>query len=86
MGLQAEEVQQPADLPTLIKKHLQSLPTDVREAVEPDKPEPTLATRLKQAVGQLKELAEKKASLQAKADAVKAHVTTSRAQGDAEQG
>ena len=79
MGLQASAPPAPADLPTLIKEHLQSLPSDLKEAVEklvePDKPEPTLATKLKQSVGNLKQLAEKKAVLQQKADAVKAQYT-----------
>ena len=79
LGLQASAPPAPADLPTLIKEHLQSLPSDLKEAVEklvePDKPEPTLATKLKQSVGNLKQLAEKKAVLQQKADAVKAQYT-----------
>lgn len=79
MGLQAESPPAPPDLPTLIKEHLQSLPTDLKEAVEklvePTKPEPTLATKLKQSVGQLKQLAEKKAAIQQKADAVKSQYT-----------
>ena len=45
----------PPDLPSLIKEHLQSLPQDLKAAVEkivePEKPEPTLATKLKQSVG-----------------------------------
>lgn len=67
------------DLPSLIKEHLQSLPADLKEAVvkivEPEKPEPTLASKVKQAVGTLKQLSEKKASLQSKADAVKLQYT-----------
>eukprot|EP00913_Durusdinium_trenchii_P015829 g14875.t1 len=76
---EAEAPPAPPDLSTLIKEHLESLPSDLKQAVgklmEPDKPEPTLATKLKQSVGQLKQLAEKKASLQRKADAVKAQYT-----------
>ena len=79
IGMQAETPPAPPDLPTLIKEHLESLPSDLKQAVgklvEPDKPEPTLATKLKQSVGQLKQLAEKKASLQHKADSVKAQYT-----------
>ena len=79
IGMQAEAPPAPPDLPTLIKEHLESLPSDLKQAVgklvEPDKPEPTLATKLKQSVGQLKQLAEKKASLQHKADSVKAQYT-----------
>ena len=67
------------DLPSLIKEHLQSLPADLKEAVvkivEPETPEPTLASKVKQAVGTLKQLSEKKASLQSKADAVKLQYT-----------
>ena len=76
IGLQALAPPSPPDLSTLIKEHLESLPSDLKQAVgklvEPDKPEPTLPTKLKQSVGQLKQLAEKKAALQHKADAVKA--------------
>lgn len=65
-GMQIAEPPAAPDLPTLIKEHLQSLPTDLKEAVEkivePDKPEPTLASKVKQAVGTLKQLSEKKAS------------------------
>ena len=61
------------------QEHLQSLPADLKEAVvkivEPEKPEPTLASKVKQAVGTLKQLSEKKASLQSKADAVKQQYT-----------
>ena len=67
------------DLPSLIKEHLQSLPADLKEAVEkivePEKPEPTMASKVKQAVGTLKQLSERKTSLQAKVDAVKAQHT-----------
>lgn len=67
------------DLPTLIKEHLQSLPQDLKAAVEkivvPDKPEPTLATKLKQSVGALRQLTDKKAAIQARADAVKSQYT-----------
>ena len=75
------EVEAPAtpDLPTLIKEHLSSLPTDLKEAVEklvaPSQPEPPLASKVKQAVGTLKQLTEKKAAIQAKADAVKTQYT-----------
>lgn len=48
----------------------------MEKLVEPDKPEPTLATKLKQSVDQLKQLADKKAVLQQKADAVKAQYTS----------
>ena len=69
----------PPDLPSLIKEHLQSLPQDLKAAVEkivvPDKPEPTLATKLKQSVGALRQLTDKKAAIQSKADAVKAQYT-----------
>lgn len=55
---------------------MQGLPAELKEAVEkivePAKPEPTLTTKLKQAVGTLKQLSEKKAALQAKTDSVKA--------------
>ena len=79
MGWQAPEPPVTQDLPTLIREHLPSLPADLKEAVEkivtPDKPEPTLASKVKQAVGSLKQLSEKKAALQQKADAVKAQYT-----------
>ena len=75
MGIQATEPPPPPDLPTLLKEHLSSLPSDLKDAVEkivePTKQEPTIATKLKQSVGTLKQLTEKKASLQAKADGVK---------------
>ena len=75
MGLQANEPPPPPDLQTLLKEHLSSLPSDLKDAVEkivePTKQEPTIATKLKQSVGTLKQLTEKKASLQAKADGVK---------------
>ena len=68
------------DLPSLIKEHLQSLPQGLKAAVEkivvPDKPEPTLATRLKQSVGALRQLLDKEAAIQTKADAVKAQYTS----------
>ena len=76
LGIQASEPPAPPDLPTLIKEHLQSLPSDLKEAaeklVEPPKP----ATKLKQSVGQLKQLAGKKAVIQQKADAVKTQCTS----------
>lgn len=79
LGWQVTEPPVSQDLPTPIKEHLQSLPTDLKEAVEkivePDKPEPTLATKVKQAVGTLKQLSEKKSALQNKVDAVKAQYT-----------
>ena len=79
LGIQSSSPPTPPDLPTLIKEHLQSLPSDLKEAVEklvePSKPEPTLATKLKQSVGQLKQLAEKKSAIQQKADAVKTQNT-----------
>ena len=43
--------------------------------VEPSKPEPTLATKLKQSNGQLRQLVEKKAAIQQKADTVKSQYT-----------
>ena len=79
LGVQVADPPVAPDLPSLIKEHLQSLPGDLKEAVvkivEPEKPEPTLASKVKQAVGTLKQLSEKKASLQAKADAVKQQYT-----------
>ena len=79
MGIQVVEPPATQDLPSLIKEHLQSLPAELKEAVEkivePEKPEPTLSSKVKQAVGTLKQLSEKKASLQIKADAVKAQYT-----------
>ena len=58
MGVKAAEPAPPPDLPTLIKEHLQSLPSDLKEAlkqiVEPTKSEPPLNQKLKQAVGTLK--------------------------------
>lgn len=78
LGMQAS-APPPPDLPTLIKEHLQSLPSDLKEAVEklvePSKPEPTLATKLKQSNGQLRQLVEKKAAIQQKADTVKSQYT-----------
>ena len=41
----------------------------------PNPPEPPLASKVKQAVGTLKQLTEKKAAIQAKADAVKTQYT-----------
>lgn len=62
-----------------MKEHLQSLPTDLKEAVEkivePPKSEPPLNQKLKQAVGTLKQLSEKKASIQTRADNVKQQYT-----------
>ena len=79
LGVQVADPPVAPDLPSLIKEHLQSLPADLKEAVvkivEPEKPEPTLASKVKQAVGTLKQLSEKKASLQSKADAVKQQYT-----------
>ena len=43
--------------------------------MEPDKPDPTIATKVKQAVGTLKQLTERKNSLQTKVDSVKAQYT-----------
>ena len=75
LGLQAEAPPPPPDLQTILKEHLQSLPADLKEAVEkvvePNKPELPLAAQLKQSVGTLKQLSEKKAAPQTKADAVK---------------
>ena len=63
------------DLPTLLQEHLQSLPPEVKQAVEkviePAKPEPTVANKLKSSVGLLKQLSTRKSALQAKADVVK---------------
>ena len=76
MGVKAAE---PApDLPTLIKEHLQSLPSKLKEAVEKivePKSEPPLNQKLKQAVGALKQLSEKKAAIQVKADNIKQQYT-----------
>ena len=67
IGLQVVAPPAPQDLSILIKEHLENLPSDLKQAigklVEPDKFEPTLATKLKQ-------------SLQHKADAIKAQYTT----------
>ena len=53
MGLSGAEPTPPPDLPTLIKEHLQSLPTELKEAVEkivePENSEPPLNQKLKQA-------------------------------------
>ena len=79
MGVKAAEPAPPPDLPTLSKEHLQSLPTDLKEAVEkivePQKSEPPLNQKVKQAVGTLKQLSEKKASIQVRADTVKQQYT-----------
>ena len=79
LGLATPTPPQPQDLPTLIKEHLQSLPQDLKAAVEkivePEKPEPTLASKLKQSVGALRQLTDKKAAIQTKADAVKSPYT-----------
>lgn len=79
VGVKVADPPATPDLPTLMKEHLQSLPADLKEAVEklvaPDPPEPPLASKVKQAVGTLKQLTEKKAALQTKADAVKAQYT-----------
>ena len=75
MGIKEAEPAAPPDLPTLIKDHLESLPTVLKEEVEkiiqPTKMEPPLNQKLKQAVGTLKQLSEKKAAIQSKADAIK---------------
>ena len=69
----------PPDLTILIKDHLESLPTVLKEEVEkiiqPTKMEPPLNQKLKQAVGTLKQLSEKKAAIQSKADAIKHQYT-----------
>ena len=79
LGIKAAEPAPPPDLPTLIKEHLQSLPTDLKEAVEkivePQKSEPPLNQKVKQAVGTLKQVSEKKTSIQGKADTVKQQYT-----------
>ena len=79
MGIKAAEPAAPPDLPTLIKDHLESLPTVLKEEVEkiiqPTKMEPPLNQKLKQAVGTLKQLSEKKAAIQTKADAIKQQYT-----------
>lgn len=77
MGMQIAEPPAGPDLPTLIKEAVEKI-------VEPDKPEPTLASKVKQAVGTLKQLSEKKASLQSEADAVKAQYTQLLLQGKIE--
>ena len=80
LGVPPAEPPPPPDLPSLIKEHLQSLPQDLKAAVEkivePVKPEPTLTTKLKQSVGTLRQLADRKSAIQAKADAVKAQYTS----------
>ena len=79
MGIKGAEPAPPPDLPTLIKDHLESLPTVLKEEVEkiiqPTKMEPPLNQKLKQAVGTLKQLSEKKAAIQTKADAIKQQYT-----------
>ena len=59
------------DLPTLLKEHLQNLPLEVKQAVDkvidPPKPAPTVANKLKSSVGLLKLLSAKKSALQSKA-------------------
>ena len=79
LGVKGQEPPPPPDLPTLIKEHLQSLPTELKEEVEkiiePQKAEPPLNQKLKQAVGTLKQLSEKKAAVQAKADNIKQQYT-----------
>ena len=80
LGVPPAEPPPPPDLPSLIKEHLQSLPQDLKAAVEkivePVKPEPTLTTKLKQSVGTLRQLSDRKSAIQAKADAVKAQYTS----------
>ena len=68
MGLQMVETTVTPDLPSLIKEAVEKI-------VEPDKPDPTIATKVKQAVGTLKQLTERKNSLQTKVDSVKAQYT-----------
>lgn len=90
IGLQANALPAPPDLPTLIKEHLQSLPSDLKEAVEklvePDKPEPTLATKLKQSVGHLKQLREEgSTSTEGGCSESPIHGTATRIEGHAEQ-
>ena len=79
MGIKGAEPAAPPDLPTLIKDHLESLPTVLKEEVEkiiqPTKMEPPVNQKLKQAVGTLKQLSEKKAAIQSKADAIKHQYT-----------
>ena len=79
MGIKGAEPAAPPDLPTLIKDHLESLPTVLKEEVEkiiqPTKMDPPLNQKLKQAVGTLKQLSEKKAAIQSKADAIKTQYT-----------
>ena len=79
MGIKGAQPAPPPDLPTLIKDHLESLPTVLKEEVEkiiqPTKMEPPLNQKLKQAVGTLKQLSEKKAAIQTKADAIKQQYT-----------
>ena len=64
------------DLLTSVQEHLQNFPQELKVVVEqivaPPKPEPTVASKLKAAVGTFKQLPEKKSTLQAKADAVQA--------------
>ena len=47
----------------------------MEKIVEPPKPEPTLASKLKMSVGALRQLSNKKAAIQAKADTVKTQCT-----------
>ena len=79
MGVKGSEPPPPPDLPKLIKEHLQSLPVELKEEVEkiiePPKVEPPLNQKLKQAVGTLKQLSEKKAAVQTKADNIKQQYT-----------
>ena len=79
MGVQAAAPAPPPDLPTLIKEHLQSLPAELKEAVEkivePQKVETPLNQKVKQAAGTLKQLSEKKAAIQIRADQVKQQYT-----------
>ena len=79
MGIQAAAPAPPPDLPTLIKEHLQSLPAELKEAVEkivePPKSETPLNQKVKVAVGTLKQLSEKKAAIQIRADQVKQQYT-----------
>lgn len=64
LGVQVAAPPPPQDLPALIKEHLQSLPSELKEAVEkivePTKPEPTLASKLKMSVQALRQLSDRK--------------------------
>ena len=53
----------------------QDLKAAVEKIVEPEKQEPTLAAKLKLSVGALRQLTDKKAAIQTKADAVKTQYT-----------